>query len=124
MDICKLNDKITEKGLSSLQVAEKIGMTPSTFYRKMKTDGMAFTVEDAAKLQAALGMDDNEAIQIFLKEEGQMEEAKQKEEGTIMVRLSEMISEDRRAQMIKEIEDKTGKKCVVLNYYVDHLFVV
>ena len=48
------------------EVAEKLGVDSSTFSRKMKADGLSFTVEQTHKLVEILNMTPQEAIQIFL----------------------------------------------------------
>ena len=49
------------------EVAERLGVdSSSTFSRKMKADGLSFTVEQMHKLVEILNMTPQEAIQIFL----------------------------------------------------------
>ena len=48
------------------ELAEKLGVDSSTFSRKMKADGLSFTVAQMQKLVEILNMTPQEAIQIFL----------------------------------------------------------
>ena len=53
-------------GMTQEEVAERLGVDSSTFSRKMKADGLSFTVEQMHKLVEILNMTPQEAIQIFL----------------------------------------------------------
>lgn len=65
-DMDKLRGKIAERGMNNEEVASSLGMNPSTFYRKMKANGLAFTVGQMQKMVEVLGMSSDEAKQIFL----------------------------------------------------------
>ena len=65
-NMAKLKGKIAECGMTQEEVAEKLGVDSSTFSRKMKADGLSFTVEQMHKLVEILNMKPQEAIQIFL----------------------------------------------------------
>ena len=65
-DMAKLKGKIVERAMTQEEVALKIGIDSSTFSRKMKADGLSFTVEQMHKIVEILNMSPNEAIQIFL----------------------------------------------------------
>lgn len=65
-DMKKLRGKIAERGMNNEEVASSLGMNPSTFYRKMKANGLAFTVGQMQKMVEVLGMSTEEAKQIFL----------------------------------------------------------
>ncbi len=65
-DMNKLRGKIAECGMNNEEVASSLGMNPSTFYRKMKANGLAFTVGQMQKMVEVLGMSAEEAKQIFL----------------------------------------------------------
>jgi transcriptional regulator with XRE-family HTH domain len=65
-DMAKLRGKIKEKSLTQEEVAVKIGIDGSTFSRKMKADGLTFTVGQMHKMVDILGLSKQEAIQIFL----------------------------------------------------------
>ncbi len=61
----KLKGKITERGITKGELATKIGMDESTFYRKMKADGLAFTVGQMHKMVDVLGITADEAKTFF-----------------------------------------------------------
>ena len=65
-NMAKLKGKIAECGMTQEEVAERLGADSSTFSRKMKADGLSFTVEQMHKLVEILNMTPQEAIQIFL----------------------------------------------------------
>jgi len=64
MDI--LRGKIAEKKTTQEELATRIGIDPSTFYRKMKSDGVNFTVGQMHKIVEALNLTPAEAASIFL----------------------------------------------------------
>ena len=61
-NMAKLKGKIAECGMTQEEVAERLGVDS----RKMKADGLSFTVEQMHKLVEILNMTPQEAIQIFL----------------------------------------------------------
>ena len=65
-DMAKLKGKITERSMTQEEVAEKIGIDSSTFSRKMKADGLTFTVGQMHKIANVLSLANQEAVQIFL----------------------------------------------------------
>ena len=64
MDV--LRGKMTEKKVRKEDLAQKIGVDPSTFYRKLKDDGASFTVGQMHKIVEALNLTKEEATAIFL----------------------------------------------------------
>lgn len=62
----KLRGKIAECHITQEELSFQIGINPSTFSRKMKADGLAFTVGQMHKIVDVLGMTADEARQIFL----------------------------------------------------------
>ena len=64
--MAKLKGKIAEKSMTQEDVASKIGINSSTFSRKMKSDGLSFTVGQIHRLVELLDMTPQEAVQIFL----------------------------------------------------------
>ena len=64
IDKNKLLGKIREKALTQKDVAERIGIDESTFYRKLKKNGQ-FTIEEAYKISEVLDLTNQEAIDIF-----------------------------------------------------------
>lgn len=65
-DMAKLKGKIAEKSMTQEDVAAKIGINSSTFSRKMKSDGLSFTVGQIHRLVELLDITPQEAVQIFL----------------------------------------------------------
>lgn len=65
-DIAKLKGKIVERAMTQEEVATKLGIDSSTFSRKMKAEGLSFTVEQMHKLVGILKLTPQEAVQIFL----------------------------------------------------------
>lgn len=61
----KLKGKIIEKGLSVEQVADKMGIDKSTFYRKLK-DFDTFTLGEMTSIQNILELNEQETCSIFL----------------------------------------------------------
>ena len=65
IDKNKLLGKIREKALTQKDVAERLGIDESTFYRKMKKNGQTFTIEEAYKISEVLDLTNQESIDIF-----------------------------------------------------------
>lgn len=63
----KLRGKMTEQRMTHEELATAIGVNPSTFYRKMKANGLAFTVEQMHKIVSVLQISASEAQDIFLR---------------------------------------------------------
>lgn len=68
MDIGMLKQTMKEQGITNEELAEKIGRDPSTFYRKMKRNGLTFTVEEAELIAKALNIPRRKATTIFFGE--------------------------------------------------------
>ena len=64
MDI--LRGKMVERRVSQEEMARKLGIDASTFYRKMKSDGINFTVGQMHKIVEVLKLTSEEATSIFL----------------------------------------------------------
>lgn len=62
----KLRGKIRENKLSIEAVAEKIGMNPSTLYRRLNGGGGAFTIGEADEIASLLNLSADELNKIFL----------------------------------------------------------
>jgi len=77
VDTNKLKGAIVSNGKTQQEVAEKIGIDRSTFYRKMKSGG-DFSVGEAAKMAAVIPLDDAEAIAIFFSDKVAEKRQKQK----------------------------------------------
>ena len=65
-DVDKLRGKMAERRVSQEEISSKLGMNPSTFYRKMKSDGLTFTVGQMHKIVEVLDISPDEAKSIFL----------------------------------------------------------
>lgn len=66
MNIAKFKGVLAEKGLSKEYVAHKLGINPSTLYRKLATGGETFTVGECQCLVQSIPLTKEEAIEIFL----------------------------------------------------------
>lgn len=64
MDILKR--KMAEHKMSPEDMAREIGVDPSTFYRKIKTEGVNFTVGQIHRIVDILHLTKEEATSIFL----------------------------------------------------------
>lgn len=64
VDTNKLKGAIVASGKTQQEVAEKIGINRSTFYRKMK-DGGNFSIGEVSKIAEVIPLTDAEAISIF-----------------------------------------------------------
>ena len=65
MNVKKLKAKLIECGISIRQIAAELGMSKSTFYRKMKT--ASFTVEQVIQIADYLNLTHDEIMEIFFK---------------------------------------------------------
>lgn len=61
-----LRGKMAERRISNEEMAARIGVNPSTFYRKIKTEGVSFTVGQMHKIAEVLRLTNEEATAIFL----------------------------------------------------------
>lgn len=61
-----LRGRMAELKLSPEDMAREIGVDASTFYRKIKSDGVNFTVGQMHKIVDVLHLSREEAISIFL----------------------------------------------------------
>lgn len=65
-DMNKLRAKMADMKLSPEDMAREIGVDPSTFYRKIKSEGVNFTVGQMHKIVDVLKLTREEAASIFL----------------------------------------------------------
>lgn len=65
MNTQMLKGKILESGTTQEAIADIIGMSRCTFYRKMKKNGNTFTVEEMNKIVKTIPLSKEEAISIF-----------------------------------------------------------
>lgn len=67
MDVVRLKEKMGQKKMSVEDMALQIGIDPSTYYRKLNTQGESFTISQAKAIAAVLGLSHAEASNIFLR---------------------------------------------------------
>lgn len=66
VDVSMLREKIDAKGISIQEFSKEMGINPSTFYRKLETDGLHFTIGQMHKAVELLALSKSDAVQIFL----------------------------------------------------------
>ena len=57
VNVNKLRGKMVECGVKVDCVAEQLGVSRSTFYRKLESDGGAFTIKEVSIIAKALHLD-------------------------------------------------------------------
>nr|DAN80853.1 MAG TPA: helix-turn-helix domain protein [Caudoviricetes sp.] len=67
VDVSKLKGKIVERNTTQEELASKIGIDKSTFYRKMKQNGN-FSIKEVNLIVSALNLTKDEAMSIFFSE--------------------------------------------------------
>ena len=65
MNVHKLRGKIIENGMNVEELAETIGITGQTLYRKLKQP-LKLTIGEAIRIKDILDLTDEEASDIFL----------------------------------------------------------
>ena len=65
MNLQMLKGKIMESGITQEAMADAIGMSRCTFYRKMKRKGNTFTVEEMNNIVKTIHLSKEEAVSIF-----------------------------------------------------------
>ena len=65
INVPKLKGKMAENNTNGAQLAGKIGVARTTFYRKLNSGGGSFTVEEVQGIAAALNMTPDEVMNIF-----------------------------------------------------------
>lgn len=65
MNMNKLKAKIIEQGMNVEELAEIIGITGPTLYRKMRAP-LKITIGEAIQIKDVLKLTDQEALEIFL----------------------------------------------------------
>lgn len=61
-----LRERMNELNVSNEDMARRIGINVSTFYRKINTGGVSFTVGQVHKIVESLNLTKEEALSIFL----------------------------------------------------------
>ncbi|MBT0951489.1 helix-turn-helix domain-containing protein [Streptococcus infantis] len=64
VDVSKLKGKIVERNTTQEELANKIGIDKSTFYRKMKQNGN-FSIKEVNLIVSTLNLSKDEAMSIF-----------------------------------------------------------
>ncbi|VTT11388.1 phage repressor [Streptococcus gordonii] len=67
VNVAKLKGKIVERDITQEELAKNIGITKSTFYRKMKQNGN-FSIKEVNLIVSSLNLTKDEAINIFFAE--------------------------------------------------------
>lgn len=67
VNVSKLKGKIVECDITQEELAKNIGITKSTFYRKMKQNGN-FSIKEVNLIVSSLNLTKDEAINIFFAE--------------------------------------------------------
>lgn len=65
MNAFKLRAKIIERGMGVEELADILGMSSPTLYRKLRAP-LTMTLMEVIKLKDILGLSDKEAIDVFL----------------------------------------------------------
>ncbi len=65
----KLKGLIVERNTTQEAVARLVGIDRSTFYRKMKFNGLSFSIEEAQQISNILNLSREEMMDIFLAHE-------------------------------------------------------
>ncbi len=71
VDVHRLKGSIAANGMTQEEVARAIGIDNSTFIRKMKSKGVAFSIGQMHKLADVLSLTPEETILIFLNDDSQ-----------------------------------------------------
>ena len=69
-NMMKLRGAMAGKGITQEKLAEIIGIDRTTLIRKMKNDGLQFTVEEVQKIAVALSLTAQEVLDIFFTTKG------------------------------------------------------
>lgn len=64
VNVNKLKGRIVECGITVAELADKIGVDPSTLYRKLN-NAESFTLKDADFIVKVLGLSKEDAVSIF-----------------------------------------------------------
>lgn len=65
MNVNKLRGKIVENGMSTGELAKRIGVDRSTLYRKMNNNGDGLTIKEVKLISEELNLSHDEAMAIF-----------------------------------------------------------
>ena len=66
MNVNKLKGKLVEKGLNIKDISKSLGISPSTFYRKIsKKDGETFSIKEAKSIISIIELNTKDIQEIF-----------------------------------------------------------
>lgn len=65
MNIRRIKGLMAEQMISQRAMAEMLGISLSSFHRKLTAGGMRFTLDELIKMKEALGLSDKEAAEIY-----------------------------------------------------------
>lgn len=65
MNILKIRGLMAEQMITQRAMAEMLGISLSSFHRKLKSGGNRFTLEELVKMKEPLHLSDEEASEIF-----------------------------------------------------------
>ena len=65
MNVAKFKAAIVERGTSVAELADAVGLSKSTLYRKISTGGDDFTIGEVLSITKALHLSSDEGQQIF-----------------------------------------------------------
>lgn len=66
VNVDKLRGKMVEHRFTVRKLSEELGINEATFYRKLNSSGLDFTIGEMHHIVDALGLNNSEAIDIFL----------------------------------------------------------
>lgn len=66
MNIQKVTERMEQKGITVPAMSTKLGINPSTWYRKVKKDGDGFTALDLMVIKRELDLTEQEALDFLL----------------------------------------------------------
>lgn len=66
MNIQKVTERMEQKNITVPMMSNKLGINPSTWYRKIKKDGDGFTALDLLVIKRELELSEQEALDFLL----------------------------------------------------------
>lgn len=66
MNVQKIKGRMVELKISGQEMAKKLGMNSSTFYRKLQNNGENFTVKDLYGIAKELDLSKEQAVDFLL----------------------------------------------------------
>ena len=65
VDVNRLKGKTLERGMTGEEMAKELGISQSTYYRKLGSGGVTFTLAQTFKIADILNLSESERIAIF-----------------------------------------------------------